>query len=94
MRAQNAVLKKAVVDEQAKNNEMNELIRTKNQIIRKVDQEMEALKFRNSQLTVRITVLQDELDSQNNVSRKKFMKVHYSISLIPLYISLFVSEIE
>lgn len=68
MRGQNAVLKKAVVEEQGKNAELNEVLRSKEQTIRKSSQEMEALNFRNSQLTVRISVLQEEMDFLNNVN--------------------------
>lgn len=61
------MLKKAVVDEQMRNTELNEKLRSKEQLIRRSNLEMEALNFRNSQLTVRITVLQEEVDSINNV---------------------------
>jgi len=37
-------------------------LKQKDQSLRKVDQEMESLNFRNQQLTKRVSVLQDELD--------------------------------
>ena len=60
MRAQFIVLKKAVVDEKAKNAEMSELIRKKEVVERKAESELDSLQFRNQQLTKRIQVLQDE----------------------------------
>ena len=88
-------MKKAVLDEQAKNNELNDTLRGQNQKIRKTDQEMEALKFRNSQLSVRITVLQDEVELQKNV-RKLGFEILFDLpsfsSLIML--SFLISEIQ
>lgn len=66
MRSQATVLKKAVLDEQAKSNEMKETVKKHEQQIRKHDQEMESLTFRNEQLTKRITVLQNELHINSN----------------------------
>lgn len=63
LRAQLVVLKKAVVDEQALNGELKERLREVEQRLRKSDQEADSLNFRNEQLTRRVTVLQDELDS-------------------------------
>lgn len=57
------VLKKAVVDEQALNGELKESLREVEQRLRKSDQEADSLNFRNEQLTRRVTVLQEELDS-------------------------------
>ncbi|KAF7271450.1 hypothetical protein GWI33_015672 [Rhynchophorus ferrugineus] len=69
VRSQATVLKKAVLDEQAKNVHINEIIKNSEQTIRKRDQEMESLTFRNEQLTKRISVLQQELQI-NSHSRK------------------------
>lgn len=44
------MLKKAVLDEQAKSSELKEAIRNHEQTIRKHDQEMESLTFRNEQV--------------------------------------------
>lgn len=57
------VLKKAVVDEQSLNGELKESLRDVEQRLRKSDQEADSLNFRNEQLTRRVTVLQDELES-------------------------------
>lgn len=62
IRAQANVLKKAVLDEQTRNAELQNFLREKEQSLRKADQEMDSLTFRNQQLTKRVTVLQDELD--------------------------------
>jgi len=62
MRAQANVLKKAVVEEQTRNSELRDVLKEREQSLRKVEQEMDSLTFRNQQLTKRVTVLQDELD--------------------------------
>ncbi|XP_018562867.1 protein phosphatase 1 regulatory subunit 21 isoform X2 [Anoplophora glabripennis] len=69
VRSQAAVLKKAVLDEQTKNIELTDLVKKHEQTMRKRDQEIESLVFRNEQLTKRIMVLQQDL--QNNSSTKK-----------------------
>ena len=61
MRAKITVLKKAVTDEQAKNQELKDGVKEKDQGIRKMELEIESLKFRNDQLAKRVGVLQDEL---------------------------------
>jgi len=62
IRAQAGVLKKAVLEEQTRNAELRDVLKEKEQILRKAEQEMDSLTFRNQQLTKRVTVLQDELD--------------------------------
>lgn len=69
VRGQNTVLKKAILEEQNKNTQLNEIIREKEQTVRKSGQEIESLNFRNSQLLRRVTVLQEEIDLLN-VSEK------------------------
>ncbi|CAH1965488.1 unnamed protein product [Acanthoscelides obtectus] len=71
IRSQATVLKKAVLDEQTKNGELCELVKNYEQTIRKREQEMESLTFRNDQLTKRITVLQQELQDSNSVKKGK-----------------------
>jgi Predicted coiled-coil domain-containing protein. len=56
------VLKKAVLEEQTRNVELRDVLKEKEQILRKAEQEMDSLTFRNQQLTKRVTVLQDDLD--------------------------------
>jgi protein phosphatase 1 regulatory subunit 21 len=65
------VLKKAVLDEQARNNELKDVVKKHEQKIRKHDQEMESVTFRNEQLTKRISVLQQELQVNSHVKKGK-----------------------
>ncbi|CAH0690000.1 unnamed protein product [Spodoptera exigua] len=57
------VLKKGVLDEQAKSNELRETLKDKEKSLRKGELEIDSLTFRNQQLTRRVSVLQDELDA-------------------------------
>ena len=54
------LLTKAVLDEQAKNVELEDFLRERDQTIRKSEAEMDSLTFRNQQLARRIEVLQEE----------------------------------
>ncbi|KAG0729651.1 Protein phosphatase 1 regulatory subunit 21 [Chionoecetes opilio] len=62
LRAQNQVLKKAVVEEQEKSSHLNDLMKSRDQLLRKAEQENDSLTFRNQQLTKRLTLLQEDLD--------------------------------
>ncbi|XP_041969838.1 protein phosphatase 1 regulatory subunit 21 [Aricia agestis] len=57
------VLKKGVLDEQAKSNELRELLKDKEKTLRKGELEIDSLTFRNQQLTRRVSVLQEELEN-------------------------------
>lgn len=57
------VLKKGVLDEQAKSNELRDTLKDKEKSLRKGELEIDSLTFRNQQLTRRVSVLQDELDA-------------------------------
>ena len=70
LRAQFGVVKKAVIEEQSKNGELSDRAREAAVEKRKLEQEMEALHFRNQQLTKRIEVLQDEMDKTTEVGGK------------------------
>ncbi|XP_057338987.1 protein phosphatase 1 regulatory subunit 21 [Microplitis mediator] len=70
IRAQASVLKKAVIDEQTRNSELKEQLKEKDVSLRRAEQELDSLIFRNQQLTKRVTVLQDELDKSQNKSKK------------------------
>uniref|UniRef100_A0A3P8VYY5 Protein phosphatase 1 regulatory subunit 21 n=1 Tax=Cynoglossus semilaevis TaxID=244447 RepID=A0A3P8VYY5_CYNSE len=61
LRAQNQVLKKAVVDEQANSAALKEQLKQREQSLRKQEQEMDSLSFRNQQLAKRVELLQEEL---------------------------------
>ncbi|XP_049878062.1 protein phosphatase 1 regulatory subunit 21 [Pectinophora gossypiella] len=65
------VLKKGVLDEQAKSNELRDLLKEKEKSLRKGELEIDSLTFRNQQLTRRVSVLQDELEAlQLKLSKK------------------------
>lgn len=57
------VLKKGVLDEQARSNELRDSLKEKDKSLRKSESEIESLTFRNQQLTRRVSVLQDELET-------------------------------
>ncbi|XP_061600829.1 protein phosphatase 1 regulatory subunit 21 [Cololabis saira] len=70
LRAQNQVLKKAVVDEQANSLSMKEQLKLRDQSLRKQEQEMDSLSFRNQQLAKRVELLQEELAASEAKGRK------------------------
>lgn len=57
-------MKKAFVEEQEKTEEQNKVIKSQELNVRRLEQEIESLMFRNQQLIKRIGVLQQELDSK------------------------------
>lgn len=71
LRAQFGVVKKAVVEEQGKNADLSDRAREAAVDRRKVEQEMEALHFRNQQLTKRIEVLQEEMEKKEGKHGKE-----------------------
>ncbi|GAB1597704.1 protein phosphatase 1 regulatory subunit 21-like [Argonauta hians] len=70
LKAQIPVLKKAVVDEQALQEKLKVNIKEKDQSVRKYEQEVDSLTFRNQQLAKRVLFLQEELE-QLSVNKKK-----------------------
>uniref|UniRef100_A0AAR2J765 Protein phosphatase 1 regulatory subunit 21 n=1 Tax=Pygocentrus nattereri TaxID=42514 RepID=A0AAR2J765_PYGNA len=80
LRAQNQVLKKAVVDEQANSNSLKEELKQREQCLRKAEQEMDSLNFRNQQLAKRVELLQEELLTSEAKGKKS--KVSLAESLI------------
>ncbi|ROJ42695.1 Protein phosphatase 1 regulatory subunit 21 [Anabarilius grahami] len=65
---------KAVLDEQTSSNSLKDELKQKEQSLRKVEQEMDSLSFRNQQLTKRVELLQEELllsESKSKRSRNK-----------------------
>ncbi|XP_053568692.1 protein phosphatase 1 regulatory subunit 21 [Bombina bombina] len=70
LRAQNQVLKKAVVDEQANSSALKEQLKMKDQSLRKQQQEMDSLTFRNQQLAKRVELLQEELSVMETKGKK------------------------
>jgi protein phosphatase 1 regulatory subunit 21 len=76
-----------VVDEQAKNTELTSTLQMRDQTIRKLEQEVDSLNFRNKQLEKRIGVLQNELGeltAKGNKSRNnKAVHTHHETSAAP-----------
>ncbi|KAM9809752.1 protein phosphatase 1 regulatory subunit 21 isoform X1 [Syngnathus typhle] len=70
LRAQNQVLKKAVVDEQANSASLKEQLKQRDQSLRKQEQEMDSLSFRNQQLAKRVELLQEELAANEAKSKR------------------------
>ncbi|XP_017882274.1 protein phosphatase 1 regulatory subunit 21 [Ceratina calcarata] len=97
IRAQANVLKRAVIDEQARNADIREQLKEKEVELRRAEQELDSLSFRNQQLTKRITVLQEELDKPQNKSKKGKNKVSENNSQVlgsPNHILLLDEEFQ
>ncbi|KAM8705732.1 hypothetical protein ACLKA7_010091 [Drosophila subpalustris] len=71
LRAQAQVLKKAVLDEQAKEAILREQLQQNATSLRRTEQEVDSLGFRNKQLESRVSQLQQELTLQEQASKKK-----------------------
>lgn len=63
VRAQLGVLKKAIIDEKSSKENMTEVLKENETKMRKVEAEMDALNFRNAQLTRRVEFLQQESEN-------------------------------
>lgn len=83
VRVQVTVLKKAVIEEQARNTDTRNQLKEKEVEFRRAEQEIDSLTFRNQQLTKRITVLQEELDKAQNKSKKGRSKAPENHTQIP-----------
>lgn len=59
-----------MIDEQARSADIREQLKEKEVELRRAEQELDSLSFRNQQLTKRITVLQEELDKTQIKSKK------------------------
>ncbi|XP_029031166.1 protein phosphatase 1 regulatory subunit 21 [Betta splendens] len=70
LRAQNQVLKKGVVDEQANSASLKDQLKQRDQSLRKQEQEMDSLTFRNQQLAKRVELLQEELAASEAKGKK------------------------
>lgn len=71
VRAQANVLKRAVLEEQNKNSALRESFRLKETNLRRVEQELDSLNFRNKQLEYRVASLQDDLSNVGKNSKTK-----------------------
>lgn len=92
LRAQAQVLKKAVADEQAKNAELKDCLKDKDQGMRKLLQEVESLNFCNQQLTKRVSFLQEELEEDR--SRKNKKKHHAAATASPMHQGIIDAELQ
>ncbi|KAL8589753.1 hypothetical protein ACOMHN_027261 [Nucella lapillus] len=70
LKAQVPVLKKAYLDEQTECSSTKDQLKEKEQSMRKFQQEVESLSFRNQQLSKRVMVLQDELETMETQKKK------------------------
>ncbi|GFN97039.1 protein phosphatase 1 regulatory subunit 21-like [Plakobranchus ocellatus] len=71
LKAQIPVLKKAYLDEQGEVNQLKDTLKERNQTVRKYEQEVDSLTFRNQQLSKRVVFLQEELDASEVNNKKK-----------------------
>ncbi|SPP83347.1 protein phosphatase 1 regulatory subunit 21 [Drosophila guanche] len=71
LRAQATVLKKAVLEEQAKEGGLREQLQQYATCLRRTEQEVDSLGFRNKQLESRVSQLQQEISAHEQQQRKK-----------------------
>ncbi|XP_057288380.1 protein phosphatase 1 regulatory subunit 21 isoform X5 [Pezoporus wallicus] len=94
LRAQNQVLKKGVVDEQANSASLKEQLKMKDQSLRKLQQEMDSLTFRNQQLAKRVELLQDELALSEARGKKNKKSAESSSQLSQEQKSVFNEDLQ
>ncbi|KFV90877.1 Protein phosphatase 1 regulatory subunit 21, partial [Eurypyga helias] len=94
LRAQNQVLKKGVVDEQANSASLKEQLKMKDQSLRKLQQEMDSLTFRNQQLAKRVELLQDELALSEARGKKSKKSAESSSQLSQEQKSVFNEDLQ
>ncbi|XP_069706529.1 protein phosphatase 1 regulatory subunit 21 [Phaenicophaeus curvirostris] len=94
LRAQNQVLKKGVVDEQANSASLKEQLKMKDQSLRKMQQEMDSLTFRNQQLAKRVELLQDELALSEARGKKSKKSAESSSQLSQEQKSVFNEDLQ
>ncbi|XP_074753496.1 protein phosphatase 1 regulatory subunit 21 isoform X3 [Athene noctua] len=94
LRAQNQVLKKGVVDEQANSASLKEQLKMKDQSLRKLQQEMDSLTFRNQQLAKRVELLQDELALSETKGKKNKKSAESSSQLSQEQKSVFNEDLQ
>lgn len=71
LRAQANVLKKALLEEQTKSGQLKETARLKEVQLRRSEQEVDSLTFRNNQLEHRVAALQADLERQQAKQQKR-----------------------
>jgi len=70
LRAQVNIIKKGLLDEQEKTSHLSDQVHERETQMRKQSSEMEAVLFRNQQLTKRISLLQEEADAAASKTKK------------------------
>ncbi|XP_078720797.1 protein phosphatase 1 regulatory subunit 21 isoform X3 [Lampetra fluviatilis] len=85
LRAQNQVLKKAVVDEQEASGVLKEQLKGREQSVRRLEQEMDSLTFRNQQLAKRVELLQGELESMETRGKKSKPRAGEPVASVPVF---------
>uniref|UniRef100_A0A0B6YWD3 Protein phosphatase 1 regulatory subunit 21 n=1 Tax=Arion vulgaris TaxID=1028688 RepID=A0A0B6YWD3_9EUPU len=71
IKAQIPVLKKAYLDEQGEVSQLRDILKERDQTVRKFEQEVDSLTFRNQQLSKRVILLQEELETSETNSKRK-----------------------
>jgi len=74
LRAQMTVLKKGLLDEQDKSSSLSDQVHEKDTHVRKQASEMEAVLFRNQQLTKRISLLQEEAEAATRNKKSRWRR--------------------
>ena len=92
VRAQLNVLKKAVIEEQNAKHQVAEALKEHETKNRKVEAEMDALTFRNSQLTRRVEILQQESEQKQQKQKNKHEITNDVNSVISEELSLKIAE--
>lgn len=72
-----------MIEEQTRNADIRTQLKEKEVELRRAEQELDSLTFRNQQLTKRITVLQEELDKAQNKPKKGRSKAPENNSQVP-----------
>nr|XP_032812128.1 protein phosphatase 1 regulatory subunit 21 isoform X1 [Petromyzon marinus]XP_032812129.1 protein phosphatase 1 regulatory subunit 21 isoform X1 [Petromyzon marinus] len=85
LRAQNQVLKRAVVDEQEASGVFKEQLKGREQSVRRLEQEMDSLTFRNQQLAKRVELLQGELESMEKRGKKSKPRAGEPVASVPMF---------
>ncbi|XP_048734346.2 protein phosphatase 1 regulatory subunit 21-like isoform X2 [Ostrea edulis] len=93
LKAQIPVLKKAYLDEQATCHELKEKLKECEQSVRKYEQEVDSLTFRNQQLSTRVLILQEELDNAEAIKKKHKHKHDASPVNLPSPTSVYSEEL-
>ncbi|KAJ8308525.1 hypothetical protein KUTeg_013399 [Tegillarca granosa] len=70
LKAQIPVLKKAYLDEQSVSKDLKDQLKERELSVRKFEQEVDSLSFRNQQLSKRVLLLQDELEEAESSKKK------------------------